>query len=106
VQLPQLQQLRVHLWVHSQKYPPSLQWQLRDEEVPLPWSQQQWYVLELPRLDTSSLTQLTLFSITSKLHDSIDLPLPLQLRQLQLGKCSSDSNIAAVARLQNLQRLS
>jgi hypothetical protein len=106
VQLPQLQQLRVHLWIRSQKHPPILQWKLRDEEVPLPWCQQQWYVQELPHLDLSSLTRLTLFSTTSKLHDSIDLPLPLQLRQLQLGECSSDGNIAAVARLQKLQRLS
>jgi hypothetical protein len=110
VQLPQLQQLHVHLWSSYEqdeyvlRLQPCLQWQLPCEELPLPRRTRQSYVLEVPHLELSPLTQLTDLSTTSKLHDSTDLP--LQLRQLQLGECSSNSNIAAVLRLQHLQCLS
>jgi hypothetical protein len=72
VQLPQLQQLHVHLWSYSDRGPfgnlqPLLQWQLPDEDLPLqdlpmPPGKEQWYVSELPHLDLCPVTQLTHFS--------------------------------------------
>jgi hypothetical protein len=56
---------------------------------------------ELPQLDMSNLTQLQVFSSWSQL----DATFPPQLQQLTLGGISTEQQVEAVLKLQQLQRL-